>query len=62
MNIVVRNHNASTKATERLVALCGKKLIKDYTTRWSCTFLMLKRLIEVKDKLKVVLEEQGWEG
>ena len=61
MNIVVRNHNASTKATERLVALCGKKLIKDCTTRWSSTFLMLKRLIEVKDKLKAVLEEQGWD-
>ena len=60
-HLVVRKVNASTKATERLVALCGKKLLKDCPTRWSSTFLMVKRLLDVKDKLKIVLEEQGWD-
>ena len=58
---VVRTVNSSTKAKERLVALCGKKLLKDCPTRWRSTFLMVKRLIDVKDKLKVVLEEQSWD-
>ena len=31
--------NSSTKATERLIELCGKKLIKDCRMRWSSTFL-----------------------
>ena len=58
---VVRKVNASTKATERLVALCGKKLLKDCPTRWSSTFLTVKRLLDVKDKLKIVLDKQGWD-
>ena len=58
---IVHKVNTSTTATERLVALCGK-LLKDCPTRWSSTFLMVKWLIDVKDKLKVVLEEQqGWD-
>ena len=28
---------------------------------WSSTYLMVTRLIDVKEKLKVVLEEQGWD-
>ena len=36
---LVRKVNASTKATEKLVALCGKKLVKDCPTRWSLTYL-----------------------
>lgn len=58
---IVRRVNSSTKATERLVALCGKKLLKDCPTRWSSTFLMVNRLIDVKDQLKLVLDEQGWD-
>ena len=58
---VVRKINSSTKATEKLVTLSGKKLIKDCPTRWSSTFLMISRLTEVKDHLKMVLEEQGWD-
>lgn len=58
---MVRKVNSSTRATERLIALCGKKLVKDCPTRWSSTFLMIQRLIEVKDQLKAVLEEQGWD-
>ena len=58
---LVRKINSSTKATETLVALSGKKLIKDCPTRWSSTFLMLNRLLELKEYLKAVLEQQGWD-
>ena len=59
---VIRKINLSTTATEMLVALSGKKLTKDCPTRYSSTFLILKRLIEMKDQLKEVLQEQGWDG
>ena len=59
---IVRRCNSSTKATERLISLCGKKLTKDTPVRWSSTFLMIERMLEVKDHLKVVLDEQGWDG
>ena len=35
---IVRKMNTSTKATERLITLSGKKLIKDCPTRWSSIF------------------------
>lgn len=53
--------NSSTKATERLVELCGKKLLKDCRTRWSSTFLLLQRLIEVREPLAVILRELEWD-
>ena len=39
--------NSSCKATERLIQLCGKKLLKECRTRWNSTFLLLQRLIEL---------------
>ena len=58
---LVRKVNTSTKATERLIALSGKKLIKDCPTRWSSMFLLINCLLEVREKLKVVLDELGWD-
>ena len=58
---LVKKFNSSTKATERLIALSGKKLTKDCPIRWSSTFLMVNRMIEVKDHLKNVLNEQRWD-
>ena len=59
---LVKKVNKSSKATERLVSLCGKKLISDCPTRWSSTFLMLQRLLTVKDALSIVLEELCWDN
>ena len=53
--------NSSTKATERLIELCGKKLIKDCRTRWSSTFLMLQRLTQLREPLAIVLRELEWD-
>ena len=53
--------NSSTKATERLIELCGKKLIKDSCTRCSSTFLMLQRLTELHQLLANVLRKLEWD-
>ena len=50
---VVRKFNSSTKATERLIAICGKRLVKDCPTRWNTKFLMLEHLIDVKDSSRL---------
>ena len=52
--------NKSTKATEKLIKKSGKKLINACPTRWSSTFLMISRLLEVKSSLISVCEELGW--
>ena len=52
----------SSKATEALLSLCHKKLIADCPTRWSSSFLMLERLLEVKMPLTTILEQQGWDN
>ena len=49
----------STKATERLndISICGKKLVRDCPTRWSSTFLVIERLLQVRSSLATVLRE-----
>ena len=59
---LVKKVNKSFKTTERLVYLCRKKLISDCPTRWSSTFLMIERLLDVKDALSTVLEELCWDN
>ena len=59
---VVRKVNSSTKATEKLIASCGKKLIRDCPTRWSSTYLMFDRLLSVKSALTTVLLELEWDN
>ena len=56
VHALVKKVNKSSKATERLTVLCNKKLVSDCPTRWSSTFLMIGRLLEVKDHLSTVLE------
>jgi hypothetical protein len=45
----------SGPAVEKLHSLTGKVLVTDNVTRWNSTFLMIKRLIEVKPQLSDVL-------
>ena len=52
--------NKSTKATEKLIKKSVKKFINSCPTRWSSTFLMISRLLEVKSFLVSVCEELGW--
>lgn len=59
---LVRKVNCSGKATEKLVSLCGKKLTRDTPTRWSSTYLMIDRMLEVRTSLHSVLENLEWDN
>ena len=59
---IVKRVNKSCKATEMLIKLAKKKLVSNCPTRWDSTFLMISRLISVKDHISAVLEELGWNG
>ena len=53
--------NMSSKATEHLVSLCYEKLIKTVPTRWSSTFFVIERLLQMKSSLAMVLQELEWD-
>ena len=57
---LVSKVNKSTKATERLIQLAQKKLVNACPTRWSSTYLLVDRLLEVRQHLTTVLEELEW--
>ena len=59
---IVSKVNKSYKATEMLISRAGKKLITDCPTRWSSTYLMLSRLLLVRDELTSVLDELQWDN
>ena len=58
---VVKKVNSSAVATGKLLRLCNKKLLSHCPTRWSSTFLVLQRLLEVKEPLIQVLQEMEWD-
>ncbi|XP_076137950.1 zinc finger BED domain-containing protein 4-like [Alosa pseudoharengus] len=58
---LVRQFCKSSVATERLLEQCGRILIKDCPTRWSSSFLMLSRLLEIKDHVTSVADTMGWD-
>ena len=59
---IVRKVNLSTVATPALITLTGKKLVSHCPTRWSSTFLVISRLLEVKEVLIKVLEDALIDG
>ena len=59
---LVTSFNMSTVATPKLIKKTGKKLIKDVSTRWSSTYLLLKRLWELRKAIKEICDELGWDG
>lgn len=56
---VVKQFRKSSVAVEKLHRLCGLNLIKDCMTRWSSTFQMVSRLLQVKDSVAQVADEMG---
>jgi hypothetical protein len=49
----------SSVAVEKLVNICGKNVVSDCTTRWNSTYLMTKRLLEIRCHVNTVLGEVG---
>ena len=52
---VVSNVNRSGKVTKELMQESGKKLVAHCVMRWTAAYLVVKRLLEVKDDLKPLL-------
>jgi hypothetical protein len=52
---IVNSVSKSSKVTEALVNASGKKLVSRCKTRWTSTYFVIKRLLEVKEELKRVL-------
>ncbi|XP_055343649.1 E3 SUMO-protein ligase ZBED1-like [Paramacrobiotus metropolitanus] len=59
---LVSKFNHSNTATAALVDRSGKKLLGDVETRWNSTYIMLKRLCELKDDVDHVCEQNGWDS
>ena len=59
---VVKKVNRSSKATEMLLAQCGKKLVGSCPTRWSSSYLVIERVLAVRVSLTRVLEELEWDN
>lgn len=56
---VVGNIRKSSKLVGNLVAKCGKNVVADNITRWNSTFMMGKRLLQIKVIVNEVLGENG---
>ena len=56
---LVAKFNMSSKATEKLIQQAGKKLRANCPTRWSSTFLVVSRILQLRVQVSSVCEEQG---
>lgn len=45
-----------------LFGMCGKKLVSNCPTRWSSTYLLIERLLEVRTSLTAMLEQMEWDN
>ncbi|KAK0147779.1 hypothetical protein N1851_012520 [Merluccius polli] len=59
---LVRLFRKSSVAIERLLGKCGLTLTNDCPTRWSSTYLMMSRALEVKDHVASVAESMTWDS
>ena len=59
--VLVRLFRKSSVAIEQLLQLCGLTLVKDCLTKWSSTYLMISRLVQVKDSILQVDDGMGWD-
>ena len=54
--------NKSTKATDKLLEICKKKLVCDCCTRWSSTYFLAENLLLVRSTLSSVLDMLEWDN
>ena len=59
---LVSKCNKSVKVTEKLIELSGKKLVSNCPTRWSSSYLLIKRLLCLKSFLADILAELDWDN
>jgi len=54
---LVRFLKVSSVAQEKLISRCGKSVVKDCTTRWNATLMMIDRLLNIHGPVDEVLKE-----
>lgn len=59
---IVSSIRVSSVATQMLIAKAGKTVIPDCPTRWSSSFLLIRRLLELKGPISEVFEELRWDN
>ena len=59
---LVNHFRKSSVATERLLQRSALTLIKDCPTRWSSTYSMLSRCLQIKDHVTAVAASMGWDS
>ena len=59
---IVSKVNKSCVLTKSVIKKAGKKLVSDVPTRWNSTFLMIDRLLQVREDLCDILEEHALEN
>ena len=45
-----------------MIEKAGKKLVSNCPTRWDSTYLMISRLVDVKQHLTAVLDDLNWDN
>jgi hypothetical protein len=58
---VVSTIRVSSVATQKLISLSGKTVIPDCPTRWSSSFLLVSRLLELKPAIDQIFQEMRWD-
>lgn len=61
VRMLVKLFRKSSVATERLLQLCHLTLVKDCPTRWSSTYFMISRLLQIKDSVVQVADGMSWD-
>ena len=59
---LVSRFNTSSVATGKLIEKRNKKLVSDVTTRWSSTYLIIDRLVDLKDTVEEICKDLKWNG
>jgi len=49
------------KSSDQLLQVCQLTLVKDCPTRWSSTYLMILRLLQIKDSVVQVADGMSWD-
>ncbi|XP_013866576.1 zinc finger BED domain-containing protein 4 [Austrofundulus limnaeus] len=61
VRLLVKLFRKSSVATQRLLQVCQLTVVSDCPTRWSSTYLMISRLLQIKDSVVQVADEMSWD-
>lgn len=57
---IVAKFNKSSTATQMLIEKMGKKLCSDSPTRWSSTYILIERFLQLKPAVEEICDKLKW--